>query len=80
MKLYLPRNPLQPGELPIKAWKLETAERLGTTLGVVEWRLSHKRLAYPPCRRVNSRVIIVLANAKLTDAAPAASSATGVTD
>lgn len=68
-KTYQPRNPLKPGEITIKQWKMEMADKLGVTAKAVEQRLSYGSLPYPPCRRVNRRVILVLQNDKRSEPA-----------
>ena len=64
-KTYQPRNPLRAGEKTIKQWKLEMAEKLGVRRHCIEHRLSRGTLKYPACRRINSRVVIILPNEKV---------------
>jgi hypothetical protein len=60
MKNYIPRNNPRPGEIPLKTWLADMAEKHQVcTMAVWQRIWRYHTMPAPELRRVNSRVIFV---------------------
>lgn len=57
---YVPRNlQMRPGEMPMKAWVMEEAERAGVTTSAIYMRIHRGCYLGLKVRRANSRIVFV---------------------
>ena len=60
MKNYQPRNRARPGEVPLKNWLMDMAEKYHVSEIAIWQRVwRYKTMAVPLIRRVNRRVVFV---------------------